>query len=213
MHPVTPRPSAARGRSRAGTFVAITAVAAAASLTLAACGSDDGGSSSGGTIKVGIAVPLTGPAATVGGSVALGAKLAVSQINEAGGINGKKLKVVSADTTADLTQTAQEVRRLLTQEKVDILVGPTTSDQVNAVIKTINSAGVRLAGLRTEEGARQLLDHRQRERPGHRADRLRQLEVVRERRDPLRQPAVWEAGRAVDQVGGRGPGDQGRSDG
>ena len=52
------------------------------------------------SIKIGVNVPLTGFAASDGESALNGAKLAVSQINKEGGINGSKLELVVYDDQA-----------------------------------------------------------------------------------------------------------------
>lgn len=58
------------------------------------------------TIRIGFQAPLTGPAASDGKTALQGAELAVQQINDAGGINGRKIELVVAD---DQTQPAQAV--------------------------------------------------------------------------------------------------------
>ena len=70
---------------------------------LAGCGtSDDSSSSSGNTvtgdvIKIGANLELSGGVASYGSSINDGAKLAVEEINAAGGIDGKKIKLVAVD--------------------------------------------------------------------------------------------------------------------
>jgi branched-chain amino acid transport system substrate-binding protein len=106
---------------------------------LAGCGSGppQPGRLDPGPIKLGLAVPLSGPNATVGSSVELGAEIAASQLNAGGGILGRKVRIVTEDTTSDLTQSVQVVRKLVLDDRVDLLVGPTSSDQVSAVVDTI----------------------------------------------------------------------------
>ena len=60
------------------------------------------------TIKIGGMAPLTGPYAVYGNAVKNGANLYVAQLNEAGGINGKKVELLWEDHEADDTQ-AQKV--------------------------------------------------------------------------------------------------------
>ena len=68
-------------------------------FSLAACGSggDGGSKDSGDTIKIGWYGPLSGSAASVGISGETAAKLAVKQINESGGLLGKKIELVEYD--------------------------------------------------------------------------------------------------------------------
>lgn len=61
---------------------------------------------SSGKIKIGVAVPLTGGSAELGGRVYNGAKLAVDEINAAGGINGAQIELVAHDDKADPKEAA-----------------------------------------------------------------------------------------------------------
>lgn len=131
-----------RGSRRSFGLRAVLVLGLLAALAGCGGGSAPPGTLGDGPIRIGVAVPLTGPNATVGSSVRLGAEVAVAQLNAAGGVLGHQLEVVTADTTSDLTQSVQEVRRLILQEHVDVLVGPTASGQVSALITTINAADV-----------------------------------------------------------------------
>ena len=63
----------------------------------AACGGNDKPKENANTIKIGVSGPLTGGAAQYGNAVVNAAKLAVEEINAAGGVNGTKLELVTAD--------------------------------------------------------------------------------------------------------------------
>lgn len=83
-------------------------------------------------IKIGFNAPLTGFAASDGKSSSEGAKLAVEQINAAGGINGKMLELVIYDDQAKPAQSILIASKLIGQDKVVIGVsgsysGPTRS--------------------------------------------------------------------------------------
>src|SRR5690606_10732741 len=56
-------------------------------------------------------------------------KLAVDDINANGGILGKKVELVIADTMTDPTHGVSETRRLLQNEKVNAIIGPATSQE------------------------------------------------------------------------------------
>jgi branched-chain amino acid transport system substrate-binding protein len=84
------------------------------------------------TIKIGFHAPLTGFAASDGKSASEGAKLAVEQINSAGGINGKMLELVIYDDQAKPAQAIPIANKLIGQDQVVIGVsgsysGPTRS--------------------------------------------------------------------------------------
>lgn len=69
-------------------------------------------------IKVGFNVPLTGFAAADGNSALIGAKLAVDQVNEAGGIGGDMLELVVYDDQASPKEAAPLAVKLITQDLV-----------------------------------------------------------------------------------------------
>src|SRR5210317_1755692 len=72
------------------------------------------------TIKIGFHAPLTGFAASDGKSASEGAKLAVEQVNSAGGINGKMLELVIYDDQAKAAQAIPIANKLIGQDEVVI---------------------------------------------------------------------------------------------
>ena len=77
------------------------------------------------TIRIGVIYDLTGPFAA-GGSIAcsIGAQIAIDLVNEKGGVAGKyKVEPVNADSQSKADVAINEVERLLSQEKVDIVNG------------------------------------------------------------------------------------------
>lgn len=80
-------------------------------------------------IKMGGVVSLTGGGASIGKVAELAWKMAVEEINAAGGILGKKVELVLGDTTTDPTHAVSETRRLIENEKIQLLVGPATSQE------------------------------------------------------------------------------------
>jgi branched-chain amino acid transport system substrate-binding protein len=114
---------------RAGRAASIaTAVAIVGGLGVigAGCGGDDGGSattsaSKAGSkepIKFGVQVPLTGIYAAVGTPMSNGIKMAVDEVNKAGGINGRPLEPVILDDTSDKPAQAAANAARLAQEGV-----------------------------------------------------------------------------------------------
>lgn len=74
------------------------------------------------TIKIGFNAPLTGFAASDGESAKFGAELAVKQINDAGGVLGKKLELVVYDDQASAAQVIPIANKLIGQDKVTVCV-------------------------------------------------------------------------------------------
>jgi branched-chain amino acid transport system substrate-binding protein len=98
-------------------------LAAGALLAVAACGSaaggnsDGSGSGSGGTIKVGLLSDLTGAYAD-GPSMEGGVKARFALQNAEGGVDGKKLEYIQADTTSTVPGTLSAAQTLVRQDHV-----------------------------------------------------------------------------------------------
>jgi branched-chain amino acid transport system substrate-binding protein len=126
------------------------AALAAASVMLAACGggggaplgaptetggaADVGGENlSGKPVKVGFLVDQTGALADYGHAHRLVGEAAARRINENGGIDGRPIELVIADTESDPSAAAPRARQLVQSGKVDFLLGSNTSGVVLAV--------------------------------------------------------------------------------
>jgi branched-chain amino acid transport system substrate-binding protein len=83
----------------------------------------DAGKNESGEILLGHYASLTGAEATFGQSTDNGIKLAVEEINQAGGINGKKVKVITYDDKGDNRETGSAVSRLVTADRVVAVLG------------------------------------------------------------------------------------------
>lgn len=70
---------------------------------------------------------LTGSEATFGQSTSNGLKLAIAEINDAGGINGRKVRLVEYDTKGDSKEAGAVVTRLVTKDKVTAVIGEVAS--------------------------------------------------------------------------------------
>lgn len=142
----------------------VLAVASAASLmlVLAACGSGGGTSSSSSSaapasssaasssapaapINLGAIVTISGPLAQIGQSHEAGAKLAVAQVNAAGGVNGAKLNLIVKDEKLDPTATVQDVRDLLSSN-VKLMFGLTTDSDCLAAAPVVAANDAVLIG-------------------------------------------------------------------
>lgn len=75
------------------------------------------------TVTVALVVPLQGPAGVFGPSCELAARLAVGELNEGGGILGKRVRLLPVDGGADPRQVAEEVAALISLGVVDAVVG------------------------------------------------------------------------------------------
>jgi branched-chain amino acid transport system substrate-binding protein len=98
-------------------------------VLMAGCGDDGGGDD--GPVRVAMLAPSTGPLMGVGQSFERVAQVAVDNINEQGGIDGRDLELVIEDTMANPTEAAAILERLATMEGVVAAVGPATSGEVD----------------------------------------------------------------------------------
>ena len=118
----------------------LAASAALAVITVAACSSaassgsaagSAAGSASSGPITIGMSLPMTGPVADVSKSGYQGYELWASQVNAAGGLLGRKVKLDMLDDGFDPNQAAADYTRLISQDHVNLLLG-TFSSLLNA---------------------------------------------------------------------------------
>lgn len=99
----------------------------------AGCGGDTaGGGNTGDEIVVGSNFELTGNVAQYGSNASKGFKLAIKEINDAGGIDGKKIKIVEADNKSDAAESVNSATKLISDDKVVAIVGPAVTANVIA---------------------------------------------------------------------------------
>lgn len=89
-------------------------------------------------IKVGVVGPRTGPAAATGAAFEEGIKLATDYVNSKGGVMGKKLEVVFEDTAGAPDKAASGFERLVTRDKVVMVLGESHSSSALAQIEVAN---------------------------------------------------------------------------
>ncbi|MDT4975621.1 MAG: branched-chain amino acid transport system substrate-binding protein [Pseudonocardiales bacterium] len=113
--------------------IAAVGVATLATMVLAACSSSNSGSSgnTSGPLKIGMSLPLTGPVADVSKSGYEGYRLWASQVNASGGLIGRQVTLKVLDDGFQPAQSGSNYTRLITQDKVDLLLG-TFSSLLNA---------------------------------------------------------------------------------
>jgi branched-chain amino acid transport system substrate-binding protein len=81
----------------------------------------------GDTIKVGVYGDLTGQTSSFGQSTKNGIELAVEEINNAGGVNGKKIQLIVEDDQGRPEQAKTVVSKLINQDKVQAVLGEVAS--------------------------------------------------------------------------------------
>lgn len=98
------------------------------STVLAGCG----GQADSNTIKVGANFELTGNVANYGSATLDGLKLAIDEVNDAGGIDGKKIEIVTADNKSEASEAVNAATKLISDDKVSVIIGPAVTANVIA---------------------------------------------------------------------------------
>lgn len=89
------------------------------------------------TVKIGSTLDLTGPNATYGDQVKKGIELAVNEINDQGGIAGKKIEVSFLDSKSDPKLAVTNAQQLISVNNTKILLGEISSSATQAMIPVV----------------------------------------------------------------------------
>jgi len=96
------------------------------------------------SVKIGALFAVTGPALSLGEPERNMVVMMVDEINKAGGIKGRKLELIVYDTQGDATKAVQAVNKLIKDDKVVAIIGPSTTGDSMAVIPVIEKSQVPL---------------------------------------------------------------------
>ena len=89
-------------------------------------------------IIIGMSNAMTGPAAALGSGVKAGAMTYFQKINNAGGVNGRKIKLISYDDGYEPLRTVENTNKLMNEDKVFALFGYVGTPTSTAVLPIIN---------------------------------------------------------------------------
>ena len=98
-------------------------------------------------IRVGAFLAVTGPAAFLGDPEQKTLELYVERLNAAGGVLGRRLELVSYDSAGDAEKARTFAKRLIEQDKVDVIVGGSTTGETMAVVPLAEAAGMPFISL------------------------------------------------------------------
>lgn len=84
-------------------------------------------------VRIGVVTPLSGTYAGIGQQVKWGLDLAAKEINDAGGVMGRKLELIYEDEEANPAVATQKAEKLFQVSKVDFLTGTVNSGSTLAV--------------------------------------------------------------------------------
>lgn len=93
-------------------------------------------------LTLGYLTAETGPFVSLSRTNEVAARIAVDEINAAGGVNGKKLRYIAFDTAGNPGQTVVGLRKLAEDDKVLAIIGPFSSGQVQVAAPAADRSGV-----------------------------------------------------------------------
>jgi branched-chain amino acid transport system substrate-binding protein len=112
----------------------VLALLIVASMVLTACG----GAGGGGTIKIGLLSPLSGAVPTFGLSTQEGVQMAVKEWNAKGGILGKQIELIVADSQCSADPAVNAANKLIDQDGVKFIIGEVCSSASIPVAEIVN---------------------------------------------------------------------------
>ena len=98
-------------------------------------------------IKIGSVLSVTGPAAFLGDPELKTLEMYVAELNKKGGVLGRQLELVHYDDGSDAGKANSFAKRLIDDDKVDILVGGTTTGSTMSMVPLVEKAGVPFVSL------------------------------------------------------------------
>jgi len=98
-------------------------------------------------IRIGAFLSVTGPASFLGDPEQKTLEMYVDRINASGGVTGRKLQLVVYDDGGDADKARTFTKRLLEQDKVDIIVGGSTTGTTMAAVPLVEQAQVPFVSL------------------------------------------------------------------
>src|SRR6185295_18419082 len=98
-------------------------------------------------IRIGLSLSLTGPTAPAGKQVQVGLEIWRDDVNARGGLLGRPVELVYYDDQANPANAPGIYAKLLSVDKVDLLIGPYSTNVIAAAMPTIMSANRTTIGI------------------------------------------------------------------
>jgi branched-chain amino acid transport system substrate-binding protein len=124
--------------AKRGMFLFLAMLMILSMTTFAGC------SASGGTIKIGFAAQISGGDSYVGQTAKMALEDYVKELNDKGGIIGKKVELITYDTRSEPTEVVNVVNRFIQQDKVVAIIGPEWSGGAIPAAPVVDAAKVPL---------------------------------------------------------------------
>jgi branched-chain amino acid transport system substrate-binding protein len=138
-----PAPAATKAPDKPAAAAPTTAAAPAApAATTAPAAAPAAPAASGGEIIIGFTPPVTGASAAEGALQIKAAKLAIKQINDGGGVNGKKINFIMEDNQSTNPGALAALQKAVEQDKALGLIGSVKSTQIQAMSDAVKGYAV-----------------------------------------------------------------------
>ena len=124
------------------TALAVVCMLSLASLVGCGGGGTEGQTSNADTVKIGGLAPLTGNLSIYGIATDNGVKMAIDEINAAGGVLGKQIEYIVYDEKGDATEAVNAYNKLIQSDQIDALIGDVTSNPSIAVAQQAAKDGI-----------------------------------------------------------------------
>lgn len=98
-------------------------------------------------VRIGAFLSVTGPASFLGDPELKTLELYVERLNAEGGVLGRKLQLVAYDDSGDAEKARTFAKRLIEQDKVDIIVGGSTTGTTMSAVPLVEQAGIPFISL------------------------------------------------------------------
>ena len=98
-------------------------------------------------LRIGAFLSVTGPAAFLGDPEKKTIESLVERLNGGGGVDGRKLELVVYDSGGDAEKARTFTKRLIEQDKVDVIIGGSTTGETMAAIPLVEQAGTPFISL------------------------------------------------------------------
>lgn len=119
-----------------------TAVLILLAMLVTGCGGNSNGSNTDTSpIKVGVIGPMSGFESFIGPDILKGVQVAVDQINANGGIMGRQVQIITADTGGDAVDAVPALHKLINVDQVNLIVGP-SSLEAQAVLPILQQSKI-----------------------------------------------------------------------
>ena len=116
------------------TVLGVTLIAAVSAFTIVGAAAQD--------LLLGYLPSAGGPFATFSKTNEIAAQMAIDEVNATGGVNGKKLRIISFDTAGKPDQAVVGLRKLAEDDKVLAIIGPFSSSECRVVFPAGERAGI-----------------------------------------------------------------------